>query len=97
MEWSVEQLEVLCPDSVVIDKKEKVICILGYTRPSDTKPEALSKYLVLFKLASLSNYKLRGWRVHLFPLSVGVSGSLLHTHWIPALEAMGIPEQHFKF
>ncbi len=85
---------------MVIDKKEKVICVLEYTRPSDTKLEVLweaasrkmSKYLVL--LASL-NYKLQGWLVQLFQLPVGVRGSLLHTHGIPALEAMGIPERHF--
>ncbi len=54
----------------------------------------MSKYLVL--LASLTNYKLQGWLVQLFPLPVGVHGSLLHAHWIPALEAMGIPERHFQ-
>jgi hypothetical protein len=43
VDWSVEQLGDLCPDEIAIDRKEKTICILEYTRPSDTRPEVLQE------------------------------------------------------
>jgi hypothetical protein len=100
--WNADCLGALQPDAVVIDKAAKVICILEYTLQSDTQIEALymaaarktSKYQVL--QAALQNYRTAGWRVHLFQLPVGVSGSLLHAHWIPALETLGVPRAHFR-
>ena len=100
--WSVDQLGELQPDAIVIEKAGKAICILEYTQPSDTRPAALyeaaarktSKYQVL--QAALLHYGTTGWKVHLFPLPVGVCDSLLHAHWIPALETLGVPQAHFR-
>jgi hypothetical protein len=100
--WDVDRLGALQPDAVAIDKVKKVICILEYTCPSDTRVEALCmaaarktfKYQVL--QAALRHYRTAGWRVYLFQLPVGVRGSLLHAHWIPALEALAISQKHFR-
>ncbi len=92
----------LCPDTVAVDTEKKRICILEYSRPSDTRPEALheaahrktDKYQVL--LAALHHYIERGWTVTLLPLPVGVRGSLLLQHWVPALETLEIPKNKIQ-
>jgi hypothetical protein len=100
--WTAEQVGNLCPDTVAVDREKKRICILEYSRPSDTRPEALyeaanrkvAKYQIL--LAALGHYTERGWTVDLFPLPVGVRGSLLFQHWVPALETLEIPKHKIR-
>jgi hypothetical protein len=100
--WTSEQVGNLCPDTVAVDKEKRRICILEYSRPSDTRPEALheaahrktDKYQVL--LAALRHYSDKGWTVTLLPLPVGVRGSLLLQHWVPALEALEIPNNQIQ-
>jgi hypothetical protein len=100
--WDAERLGSLQPDAVVVDTARKTICVLEYTRPSDSRMEALyeaaarktDKYLVLH--AALSHHQEAGWQVSFFPLPVGVRGSLLQTHWSPALEALGVPQTNHR-
>ncbi len=99
---TLELVGNLCPDTVAVDAVRKHICILEYFRPSATRPEALheaacrktEKYQVL--LAALHHYTEGGWTVTLFPLPVGVQGSLLFEHWVPALETLKIPKTKFR-
>ncbi len=76
--WTSEEVGNLCPDTEAVNTEKKHICILEYSRLSDTRPVALheaayrktDKYQVL--LAALRHYTERGWTVTLFPLPVGV-------------------------
>ncbi len=64
--WTSEQVGNLSPATVAVDIEEKHICILEYSRQSDTRPEALheaahrktDKYQVL--LAALRHYGRKG-------------------------------------
>jgi hypothetical protein len=87
----------LTPDATLIDEESRCICILEYTRPSDTVIGALGegahrkevKYRRV--VDALTEYSEAGWEVAHFPLPVGVRGTLSPDHWTPALEMLGIP------
>ncbi len=92
----------LTPDAVIVDPDQRSVIVLEYTRPSDTAPGQLHeaadrktrKYAVI--LRALRRYARAGWRTKLFPLPVGVRGTLSEDHWGPALEELGIPENKRK-
>jgi len=94
--YTPARLARLKPDGLVIDYGNRRITILEFTRPSDTAPGALAaatqrkttKYSLIVN--ALREYRATGWEICLFPLTVGVRGTLQASRWDAALQALDI-------